>query len=105
MLKFVAARAAASHDGRVMVLGDLNATPWSRAMTNLMAAGGLRDAAIGSPFRSTWASRFPLLGLPLDQVLVGRAMGIVSRRVGRDIGSDHFPVIADLTLSAANPAR
>ncbi len=105
MLKFVARRAAAAGDGRVMVMGDLNATPWSRAMTDLMEGGGLRDAAIGSPFRSTWTSRFPLLGLPLDQVLVGRGMGIVSRRVAEDIGSDHFPVIADLTLPAANPAR
>jgi endonuclease/exonuclease/phosphatase (EEP) superfamily protein YafD len=105
MLAFVAARAAASRDGRVIVIGDLNATPWSPVLKRVMKIGGLRDAAIGSPFRSTWTSRFPLLGLPLDQVLIGRAVGINSRRVAESIGSDHFPVIADLTLRAAPPAQ
>ena len=105
MLKFVAGRAAASQDGRVIVMGDLNATPWSRAITRLMRIGGLRDAAIGSLFRSTWISRFPVLGLPLDHVLVGRGVGVSNRRVGVSIGSDHFPVIVDLTLPAADPAR
>ena len=60
--------------------------------------GGLTDAALGSPFRSTWISRVPLLGLPIDHVLVGRGLVPLVRRVVDDIGSDHLPVVVDLAV-------
>ena len=86
-------------------MGDFNATPWSRIFIDMLRAGRLNDAAIGSDLRSTWVSRFPPFGLPLDQVLVGHGIGVTGRRVGASIRSDHFPVIADLTLPAPPPAR
>ncbi len=101
MIRFAAGRAAvasAADRGRVIVMGDLNATPWSRIFADLLRIGGLADAAIGFPFRSSWISRIPVFGLPLDQVLVGSGVGVTNRRVGESIQSDHFPVIADLTL-------
>jgi endonuclease/exonuclease/phosphatase (EEP) superfamily protein YafD len=104
-LRFAARRAAEADDGRVVVMGDFNATPWSRIFIDMLRAGRLNDAAIGSPFRSTWVGRIPLFGLPLDQVLVGHGIGVAGRRVAGSIGSDHFPVIADLTLPVLPPAR
>lgn len=71
----------------------------------MLRVGRLNDAAIGSDLRSTWVSRFPPFGLPLDQVLVGHGIGVEGRRVGAPIRSDHFPVIADLTLPAPPPAQ
>lgn len=105
MIKFVAGRAEAIDDGRVIVMGDLNTTPWSRILQQLLRMGNLTDSAIGSPFRASWTSRNPLFGLPLDQVLVGKGFGVTGRRVGASIGSDHFPVIADIALPAPTSVK
>jgi endonuclease/exonuclease/phosphatase (EEP) superfamily protein YafD len=91
--------AAAEPEGRAIVVGDLNCTPWSPVFADLLDAGGLRDSARGRGLVSTWNSRFPLLGLPIDHVLVGSGLVVHARRVGPDIGSDHFPVVADLAFA------
>jgi endonuclease/exonuclease/phosphatase (EEP) superfamily protein YafD len=93
-----AAERAKAAGGRVVLLGDLNCTPWSPAFHDLLAVGGLSDAAKGKSLAATWQSRVPIVGLPIDHVLVGRAVGVQDRRVGPDVGSDHLPVIADLSL-------
>lgn len=93
-----AAARAKGAGGRTVLLGDLNCTPWSPAFDDLLAAGGLRDTARGRGLVATWRSPVPLLGLPIDHVLVGGAIAINGRRVGPDVGSDHLPVIADLSL-------
>ncbi len=92
----VAERAAAIADRRVVVLGDLNTTPFSPRFRDLTMRGGLTDAALGASWRTTWISRFPPFGLTLDHVLVGAALRPLARRVAGDIGSDHFPLIVDL---------
>jgi endonuclease/exonuclease/phosphatase (EEP) superfamily protein YafD len=86
-------------DGRVIALGDLNCTPWSPAFAALLRAGGLADSALGRGIVGTWISRLPVLGLPIDHVLVGAAVGVRERRVGEDVGSDHLPLLADLVLT------
>lgn len=98
VFELVAQRAVSVADGRVIVVGDLNTTPYSPRYRDLVADGGLRDAAVGSPWRTTWISRFPPFGLTLDHVLVGPALTPFARRVAGDIGSDHFPVIAEITV-------
>jgi endonuclease/exonuclease/phosphatase (EEP) superfamily protein YafD len=104
-LRFAARRAAAVADGRVIVMGDFNATPWSRIFAQVLRIGGLADTAVGSSFRATWTARLPVFGLPIDHVLVGRGIGVGERRVADSIRSDHFPVVADLTLPPTRPAR
>ena len=101
VLRFAAGIALNVRDGRVVLLGDLNAAPWSPIFVELLRIGGLTDAALGSPFRSTWLSPVPLFGLPLDHVLIGPGIRPVSRRLGDGFGSDHFPVIADLVVPAS----
>lgn len=105
-LALVAERAAAIADRRVVVLGDLNTTPFSHQFRDLTMRGGLADAALGTSWRTTWISRFPPFGLTLDHVLVGAALRPLARRVAGDIGSDHFPLIVDLApVGPATPAR
>jgi endonuclease/exonuclease/phosphatase (EEP) superfamily protein YafD len=94
----IAARFAAAGHAPTILLGDLNCTPWSPAFDQLLAAAGLRDSSRGRGLHPTWFSDIPFVGLPIDQVLVGPGIGVRSRRVGPDVGSDHFPVIADLVL-------
>lgn len=94
----VARLAARAPEGRAVVMGDLNTTPWSPAFRDLLSLGRLQDAALGSTFHATWRSRSPLFGLPLDHVLVGRGMAIRKRRVLPKTGSDHMPVVAEIAI-------
>ena len=101
----VAERAAAIVDRRVVVFGDLNSTPYSPRFQDLVRRGGLADAAIGAPWRTTWISRFPPFGLTLDHVLVGPALSPVHRHVASDVGSDHFPLIVDVATDRVAPGQ
>jgi endonuclease/exonuclease/phosphatase (EEP) superfamily protein YafD len=86
---------------RRIVLGDMNATPWSPVLADFMAATGLRDSALGRGLHPTWFSQWPFLGIPIDQILVSDGITVLDSRVGPDVGSDHFPVTADLAIAAA----
>lgn len=41
----------------------------------------------------------------LDQVLVGGGLGVRSMRVLENIGSDHAPVLAELTVRAVSRSK
>ncbi len=83
-----------------VLLGDLNASPWSTPMRQLIAATDLRYALQGHGVWPTWLLVGPLLGAPLDHILVSPAWHVAAYREGGDIGSDHRPVQADLVLAA-----
>lgn len=94
--------AAAAPGGRVVLLGDLNLTPWSPRFGRLRDAGGFADdAARHRGLDATWISASPVVGLALDHVLTGPGMRVACSRLGPDLGSDHLPVIADLTIRGA----
>lgn len=97
-LRLAAEKAALAPGGRVLMLGDLNTTPWAPIFGEVLEQGGLRDSAPGFAPRATWLSRNPLFGLPIDHVLLGTGLEPTARRVGPDLGSDHFPVVADFAL-------
>ncbi|HRW10895.1 MAG TPA: endonuclease/exonuclease/phosphatase family protein [Caldilineaceae bacterium] len=84
-----------------VLLGDLNASPWSTPMRRLMASTDLRYAMQGYGVWPTWRLAGPLLAAPLDYVLVSPAWQVVDYVEGGDIGSDHVPVQADLVLNEA----
>jgi endonuclease/exonuclease/phosphatase (EEP) superfamily protein YafD len=96
----VAAELAAAASGRTVLLGDLNCTPWSPAFDQLLLRTGLRDSGLGRGLPTTWPAGIPFIGLAIDHVLVGDEIGVADRRVGPGVGSDHYPVIADLVLRA-----
>lgn len=86
----------ATHPHGVLV-GDFNATPWSPAMLRLRSLG-LSRAACGGPITRTWRSTgFPHYALPIDHVLATNSVRITSCRVGPAMGSDHFPLIFDIS--------
>ncbi|WP_422009540.1 endonuclease/exonuclease/phosphatase family protein [Reyranella sp.] len=91
---------------RVVLVGDLNLTPFSPAFDWLTTQSGLWDTAIlpaerprTTPSIATWRLANTGIGLPIDHALVSSGIGIVSRRVGPDIGSDHHPLILDLKIA------
>lgn len=74
-------------------LGDFNATPWSLPLRRL--SGALHLA--GSGIAATWPAKLGPLGIPIDHILVDRAFRIVRREVGPPVGSDHRPVLVEIT--------
>lgn len=87
----------------VILLGDLNTSPWSPYFAALLRATKLREARRGFGVLTTWPVwlRLPFLMLPIDHCLVSHDINVIQMRTGPDIGSDHLPVIIDLALPAA----
>ena len=84
--------------GPVIVAGDFNATPWSPHLRDLLAATGLRDTGAGRGWLPTWPVRLGPAGIPIDHVLVRGEVAVAGLRRGPDVGSDHYPLIADLRV-------
>lgn len=92
-----AATLAARPAGRPMLLlGDLNATPWSPRLLELLQVADLRWSGY---WLGTWPSVLPgWAGLPIDQILSSPEVAVAATFVGQAAGSDHRPLIADLRL-------
>ncbi len=75
-----------------VVVGDLNATPWSSAFRDLCTRSGLRDSALGRGVQGSWNAKIGLVRIPIDHVLVPLNATVINRSIGRNCGSDHFPV-------------
>lgn len=83
----------------VIVLGDLNCTPWSPAFRALLRDGNLLDTGRG--LNPTWPVTPWWLRIPLDHCIVSPTLAVSDHRIGPDIGSDHFPVVVTLALPRA----
>ena len=81
-----------------IVAGDYNATPWCAPFREFVARSGLRDTALGRGVQGSWNARLWLPRIPIDHILVPADATVLRRSLGPDIGSDHFPVEADLVL-------
>lgn len=81
-----------------ILIGDLNASPWSWPMRQLLAQTNLRYAAKGYGVWPTWRLAGPILGAPLDHILISPHWSVAHYREEGDISSDHIPIQADLVL-------
>ena len=84
--------------GPTVVLGDLNAAPWSPYVRSLRSGSGLRSAAIGVRSLYTWPVGVPLLMIPLDHCLHSEPVSADAFSVLPSIGSDHYPIVCGLSL-------
>lgn len=82
----------------VLLLGDLNVTPWNYHFRRLLSRSGLRDSAKGYGVQPSWPNFTPLLRIPLDHGLHSSGIIIIDRRIGDDVSSDHYPVIIDFVI-------
>ena len=91
------AREAAAESGPVIVTGDFNSSRWSYKSKPLRDAG-LVEAAKGRSPGPTWMRSNPILGIPIDRILFrGQGTGCRNFEIGPDLGSDHRPVMAEIT--------
>jgi endonuclease/exonuclease/phosphatase (EEP) superfamily protein YafD len=95
-----AARWAASAPAPAVVVGDLNATPWSYPFRRLARQGSLRNSQRGFGLQLSYpAGANPLLRVAIDHLLYGEGLVVLDRRLGPPLGSDHRPLVVDLGLT------
>jgi endonuclease/exonuclease/phosphatase (EEP) superfamily protein YafD len=72
-----------------VLAGDFNCTPWSPGY------GKIPGTHIGAyMFAPTWLTRLPLIGLPIDHIMVSVGLRASAFRIGPATGSDHRPIMA-----------
>lgn len=82
----------------LVVFGDLNTTSWSHAFKNFTARMGLKDSQKGFGIQLTWPVMMPMIGMTIDHCLISHSIIVLCRKLGPDIGSDHYPVYVELAL-------
>jgi endonuclease/exonuclease/phosphatase (EEP) superfamily protein YafD len=80
---------AETADTPTILAGDLNATPWSTALTGTAQGGLLRTTSL-APTWPRWGHG--AFGIPIDHVLASTHWRLGESSRGPDIGSDHYPV-------------
>ncbi len=83
-------------DVPVILVGDLNVTPWSPWFDDFLKHSELRNGSSGKGLQPTWYrwKLFPF-GLIIDHGLHSADIVCTERRVLGDTGSDHRPVVFD----------
>lgn len=91
--------ALAELSGPLVMVGDLNATPWSRR--GRMFADLCDLAPLRTPL-PTWPAKAGWLGLPIDTVLT-RDVEVVSLKMwGQGLGSNHMGLLAELSFAGSD---
>ena len=84
----------------VMMMGDINSTPWSRNFRQFQEAGQLLNSEQGFGLEPTWPAGFPsLFTIPIDHCFHSSEIQIVKRFTGPFLGSDHAPLHIHFTLT------
>ncbi|QQA45089.1 endonuclease/exonuclease/phosphatase family protein [Pelagovum pacificum] len=80
----------------LIVMGDLNAAPWSRRLQRLEERRGLAHARWPV---ATWPAALGPLAVPIDHVLLGEGAAFTGLEAwGGDLGSNHRGLIARIDL-------
>jgi endonuclease/exonuclease/phosphatase (EEP) superfamily protein YafD len=85
-----------SFRGEIILLGDLNTSPWSPVHRRLERSTGLHNSARGFGLLPTWPAGFRPLMIPLDHCLLSSGLRAVAFEAGPEVGSDHLPVLVDI---------
>ncbi|OWP63273.1 endonuclease [Hymenobacter amundsenii] len=85
--------------GPALVLGDFNDVSWSFTTRMFEAGGRLHNVRLGRGLFNTFnATIFPLRW-PLDHLFVTREFRLIKLQRLPGVGSDHFPLLAEVVLS------
>jgi endonuclease/exonuclease/phosphatase (EEP) superfamily protein YafD len=86
--------------GRVpVVVGDLNASPFSAPLRRLLEGADLVDSQRGFGLQPSWPTSLPWPRIAIDHLLHDRALTTTARALGPHLGSDHLPIVVDLAWS------
>lgn len=82
----------------MVVLGDLNITPWSGHFKKLLKTGQLVDARRGFGVLPTWPSSNWPLQIPIDHILVKNSVSVLTMETSDALKSDHKTLWADISF-------
>lgn len=85
-------KVVAQADLPVLMLGDFNAVPWEKRFTEFLHKTNLKSTLEGHGYKVTWPVYFPVMGIPMDHILITRNAEYNHLRTGPYVGSDHYPV-------------
>ena len=88
--------------GEVLAAGDFNTTPWTSGFSRFSKVSGLTHMGRFLPTYPSGGTRLPQLAI--DHMFATPAIHFDDVWLGEDMGSDHRPVFARITLPAAVPA-
>lgn len=95
-----AAERIADSPGPAMLVGDLNATPWSHPFRAVVDETGLRNSQRGFGLQPSWP-RFPWpFSIPIDHLLHSEHFVVTDRRVGDVNGSDHRTLLVEIAWAS-----
>jgi endonuclease/exonuclease/phosphatase (EEP) superfamily protein YafD len=81
----------------IVLLGDLNITPWSTFFINFIQKTGLKETRKEFGISPTWPTGYASMRIPIDHSLTSERIIVHSFRLGPNVGSDHFPIILDFS--------
>lgn len=82
----------------LIVMGDLNLSQWSYYFQELLNKTNLKDTQMGQGVQLSWPAYSQWIKIPIDHVLISEDWHVLNRRLGPNVGSDHLPVIVDLSI-------
>jgi len=83
-----------------LVLGDFNTSMWSPYYKAFEKETGLKNCRKGFGILPSWPAQIPSWArIPIDQCLVSQSLDIQSMHVGTAIGSDHLPLLIEVSLA------
>jgi len=89
---------ARAQPGPLVILGDLNISPFSPHFQAFLAAGHLRSAAQGHGWQPTWPTFLPPAGIQIDHALTNAGVAVTRFWRGAAVGSDHLPIVIECVL-------
>jgi endonuclease/exonuclease/phosphatase (EEP) superfamily protein YafD len=88
-----------------VVVGDLNDVAWSPTSELFLRLSGLLDPRRGRGFFNSYPANLPFFRYPLDHVFHSRHFRLVQLRCLPNVGSDHFPMLVELSYEPDAPAE
>ena len=81
----------------VIIAGDFNTTFFSNNYKNFLKVSDLKDGS--SILKGSWsAHHLPCMRISLDHIFIPKNYKFKKFELGKNIGSDHFPVFAEISF-------
>lgn len=93
-----AARFARKSGIPLVAMGDFNDAAWSDTAQTFKTLGRYLDPRVGRGLFASFSANSWLLRCPIDQIYATEDVAMVSLRLGPHVGSDHYPVIAQVRI-------